>query len=44
MKTLLIKTLSIIALLASASLHAQDAPLRVGMSGQYFPFTFSGAG
>lgn len=40
MKTLLVTTLMIISLLASASLLAQDNPLRVGMSGQYFPFTF----
>ncbi|MDK8462346.1 amino acid ABC transporter substrate-binding protein [Marinobacter sp. SS13-12] len=40
MKTLLINTLLTIALLASAPLLAQDDPLRVGMSGQYFPFTF----
>ncbi|MEP1215563.1 MAG: amino acid ABC transporter substrate-binding protein [Marinobacter sp.] len=40
MKTLLINTLLTIAILASAPLLAQDGPLRVGMSGQYFPFTF----
>ncbi|PXX92555.1 amino acid ABC transporter substrate-binding protein [Marinobacter vulgaris] len=40
MKTLLINTLLMISLLASAPLLAQDDPLRVGMSGQYFPFTF----
>lgn len=40
MKTLLINMLSTIALLASTPLLAQDDPLRVGMSGQYFPFTF----
>ncbi|MFL1466968.1 amino acid ABC transporter substrate-binding protein [Marinobacter sp. DUT-3] len=40
MKTLLVTTLMIISLLASAPLLAQDNPLRVGMSGQYFPFTF----
>ncbi|HEY9119676.1 MAG TPA: amino acid ABC transporter substrate-binding protein [Marinobacter sp.] len=40
MKTLLINTLLTIAMVASAPLHAQDGPLRVGMSGQYFPFTF----
>ena len=40
MKTLLINTLLTIAMLASAPLLAQDSPLRVGMSGQYFPFTF----
>ncbi|MDL0432756.1 amino acid ABC transporter substrate-binding protein [Marinobacter sp. TBZ242] len=40
MKTLLINTLLTIAIFASAPLLAQDGPLRVGMSGQYFPFTF----
>lgn len=40
MKTLLINTLLVISLLASSSLFAQDDPVRVGMSGQYFPFTF----
>ncbi len=40
MKTLLINMLLIVSLLASAPLLAQDNPLRVGMSGQYFPFTF----
>ncbi|MBL3558529.1 MULTISPECIES: amino acid ABC transporter substrate-binding protein [Marinobacter] len=40
MKTLLINTLLMIAMLTSAPLLAQDGPLRVGMSGQYFPFTF----
>ncbi len=40
MKTLLINTLLTIVLLASAPLLAQEGPLRVGMSGQYFPFTF----
>ncbi|WP_339782863.1 amino acid ABC transporter substrate-binding protein [uncultured Marinobacter sp.] len=40
MKTLLINTLLVISLFASAPLFAQDEPLRVGMSGQYFPFTF----
>ncbi|MFL1404870.1 amino acid ABC transporter substrate-binding protein [Marinobacter sp. M1N3S26] len=40
MKTLLINTLLTMVLLTSAPLSAQDDPLRVGMSGQYFPFTF----
>jgi len=40
MKTLLINTLLTITLLTSAPLLAQEDPLRVGMSGQYFPFTF----
>ncbi|MEX1057129.1 MAG: amino acid ABC transporter substrate-binding protein [Natronospirillum sp.] len=40
MKTLLVNTLLIVSLFASATLLAQDDPLRVGMSGQYFPFTF----
>ncbi|WP_189571902.1 amino acid ABC transporter substrate-binding protein [Marinobacter zhanjiangensis] len=40
MKALLINMLLTTALLASAPSLAQDDPLRVGMSGQYFPFTF----
>ncbi|MFV8570678.1 amino acid ABC transporter substrate-binding protein [Marinobacter sp. SBS5] len=40
MKTLLPNILLAISLLASTPLLAQDGPLRVGMSGQYFPFTF----
>lgn len=40
MKTLLINTLLIISLFTSAPLLAQEKPLKVGMSGQYFPFTF----
>ncbi|WP_417530712.1 amino acid ABC transporter substrate-binding protein [Marinobacter lipolyticus] len=40
MKTLLTTMLMIISLSASTALLAQDNPLRVGMSGQYFPFTF----
>ncbi|AZT82210.1 amino acid ABC transporter substrate-binding protein [Marinobacter sp. NP-4(2019)] len=40
MKTLLATMLMIVSLFASAPLLAQDNPLRVGMSGQYFPFTF----
>ncbi|XKH02316.1 amino acid ABC transporter substrate-binding protein [Marinobacter nauticus] len=40
MKALLINTLLMMSLLTSAPLLAQDEPLRVGMSGQYFPFTF----
>lgn len=40
MKTFLVTTLMIVSLFASAPLLAQDNPLRVGMSGQYFPFTF----
>ncbi|WP_265092001.1 transporter substrate-binding domain-containing protein [Marinobacter sp. 1-4A] len=40
MKTLLLNTFLTIALITSAPLLAQDKPLRVGMSGQYFPFTF----
>lgn len=40
MRTLLVTTLMIISLVASTPLLAQDNPLRVGMSGQYFPFTF----
>ena len=40
MKTLLINMLLMISLVASAPLLAQEDPLKVGMSGQYFPFTF----
>lgn len=40
MKTLVINTLLMILLVASAPLLAQEEPLKVGMSGQYFPFTF----
>ncbi|WP_417522276.1 amino acid ABC transporter substrate-binding protein [Marinobacter sp.] len=40
MKTLLPKFLLAISLVASMPLLAQDSPLRVGMSGSYFPFTF----
>lgn len=40
MKTLLATMLMIVSLFASAPVLAQDNPLRVGMSGQYFPFTF----
>ncbi|MDN6319205.1 MAG: amino acid ABC transporter substrate-binding protein [Marinobacter sp.] len=40
MKTLLINTLLIISLFAGAPALAQENSLRVGMSGQYFPFTF----
>ncbi|WP_036185787.1 amino acid ABC transporter substrate-binding protein [Marinobacter sp. ELB17] len=40
MKTLLINTLLIMCLFASSPLLAQEDPMRVGMSGQYFPFTF----
>ena len=40
MKALLINTLLTISLFASAPLLAQEGPLKVGMSGQYFPFTF----
>lgn len=40
MKVLLINALMIISLFASQPLLAQEGPLRVGMSGQYFPFTF----
>jgi putative S-methylcysteine transport system substrate-binding protein len=39
-KTLLINTLLMMALFTSAPLLAQEDPLRVGMSGQYYPFTF----
>jgi len=40
MKALLINTLLLFSLLASAPVLAQENPIRVGMSGQYFPFTF----
>lgn len=40
MKTSLLNALIIASLFASFSLRAQEDPLRVGMSGQYFPFTF----
>lgn len=39
MKTMLASVLVILSLV-STSVHAQDDTLRVGMSGQYFPFTF----
>jgi len=40
MKTFLTTALTIVSLLVSGSLQAQEDPLRVGMSGQYYPFTF----
>lgn len=40
MKKLLIAAGLIIALFTSSSLLAQEGPLKVGMSGQYYPFTF----
>ncbi|AHI28490.1 amino acid ABC transporter substrate-binding protein [Marinobacter similis] len=39
MKTLLASALVILSLVTT-SVHAQDNTIRVGMSGQYFPFTF----
>ncbi|MEO9523327.1 MULTISPECIES: amino acid ABC transporter substrate-binding protein [Marinobacter] len=39
MKTLLASALVILSLVSTA-LYAQDDTIRVGMSGQYFPFTF----
>ena len=39
MKTLLASALVILSLVTT-SVHAQDDTIRVGMSGQYFPFTF----
>lgn len=39
MRTLLASALVILSLVSTA-LHAQDDTIRVGMSGQYFPFTF----
>lgn len=40
MKTIIATAFMIISLLTSSALQAQEPPLRVGMSGQYFPFTF----
>jgi len=40
MKTLLIHSLIIVSMMVSAPALAQGDPLRVGMSGQYFTFTF----
>ncbi len=40
MKTLLIHSLIIVSMMVSAPALAHGEPLRVGMSGQYFPFTF----
>lgn len=40
MKSLLSYFFLVFALVVSAPLMAQDKPLKVGMSGQYFPFTF----
>ncbi len=40
MKTWLIRSVVIISLAIGMPVLAQEAPLRVGMSGQYFPFTF----
>ncbi|WP_421843068.1 amino acid ABC transporter substrate-binding protein [Marinobacter algicola] len=40
MKTLFIHSLIIVSMMLSAPAIAQGDPLRVGMSGQYFPFTF----
>ncbi|HET8799875.1 MAG TPA: amino acid ABC transporter substrate-binding protein [Marinobacter sp.] len=40
MKTILATAFMIVSLLTSSALQAQEDPLRVGMSGQYFPFTF----
>ncbi|ROT98773.1 amino acid ABC transporter substrate-binding protein [Marinobacter sp. R17] len=41
MKTVLLSLLAAVALIASPMTFAQDKdPLRVGMSGRYFPFTF----
>ncbi|WP_040474689.1 amino acid ABC transporter substrate-binding protein [Marinobacter algicola] len=40
MKTLFIHSLIIVSMMLSAPVLAQGDPLRVGMSGQYFPFTF----
>ncbi len=40
MKFWLINTFMILSLIVSPQLLAQEDPMRVGMSGQYFPFTF----
>jgi putative amino-acid transport system substrate-binding protein len=40
MKKLLTTAGLILALFTSSSLFAQEEPLKVGMSGQYYPFTF----
>lgn len=40
MKSLIFCVSLLASALASPSLLAQEAPIRVGMSGQYFPFTF----
>ena len=40
MNTILATAFMIVSLLTSSALQAQEDPLRVGMSGQYFPFTF----
>ncbi|AKO53026.1 amino acid ABC transporter substrate-binding protein [Marinobacter psychrophilus] len=40
MKFSLINTLMVLSLTVSPQLLAQENPIKVGMSGQYFPFTF----
>lgn len=40
MKTLLVNALLVVCILASTPSLAQETPLKVGMSGQYYPFTF----
>ncbi|SOB77208.1 amino acid ABC transporter substrate-binding protein, PAAT family [Marinobacter sp. LV10R510-11A] len=40
MKLWLVNTLMVLSLIVSPQLLAQEDPMRVGMSGQYFPFTF----
>jgi len=40
MKFWLINSLMVLSLITSPQLLAQEGPMRVGMSGQYFPFTF----
>jgi putative amino-acid transport system substrate-binding protein len=40
MKFWLINTFMVLSLIVSPQLLAQEDPMRVGMSGQYFPFTF----
>lgn len=40
MKSLLLTTFSALLLFTASLSMAQDKPLRVGMSGQYYPFTF----
>ncbi|MFT7366710.1 MAG: putative amino-acid transport system substrate-binding protein, partial [Marinobacter psychrophilus] len=40
MKFWLVNSLMALSLIFSPQLFAQEDPMKVGMSGQYFPFTF----